>query len=247
MSRTYTRADSRVEIRGFEARHYDALMNLVTLGTYPRFLRRVVRDMAIRPEDAILDLGAGTGRNACAMARRLAGGGRILGLDIGPEMLARARRRCRRLPNVAMERRRVEEPLPYRGEFDKVFIAFVLHGFVQEDRLRIVASARRALRADGRLLLLDWDEFEPERASWPLRLAFRHVECPLATDFVRRDWRRILAARGFGEFRVHRYYRGRVRLLSAAKREAEERRVQRFAASCQVSQEDRIAPDSASR
>ena len=214
---TEERSLSKVEITGFEARYYDLLMNIITGGTYPFFIRRVVRDMGIRPDDAILDLGAGTGRNDCLMARYLSDRGRIVGLDIGEEMLEQAERKCRHLPNVTFERRRIEEPLPYREEFDKVFISFVLHGFVQEDRLRILANVHKALRPGGEFLILDYNEFEPEEAPWPIRFAFRYAECPLATDFVRRDWRAILAEQGFGDFREHRYYFGYVRLLRAQK------------------------------
>ena len=215
--RPLSRDDSKVEVTGVEARHYDLLMNLITAGTYPFFIRRVVRDMAIQPENAILDLGSGSGRNACLMARYLSDQGRIVGLDIGTEMLAQARLRCRHLPNVAFEKRRVEEPLPYQEEFDKVFVSFVLHGFVQEDRLRLVENVYRALRPGGKFLILDYEEFEPEQSFWPVRFAFRHLECPLATDFVRRDWRAVLREQGFGDFQVHRYYLGYVRLLRAEK------------------------------
>ena len=45
---------SKVEVTGFEARHYDLLMNVLTLGTYPLFIRRVVRDLHIQPQDHIL-------------------------------------------------------------------------------------------------------------------------------------------------------------------------------------------------
>jgi ubiquinone/menaquinone biosynthesis C-methylase UbiE len=214
---SFDRSVSKVEVAGAEARHYDLLMNVITGGTYPFFIRRVVRDMAIQLEDAILDLGSGSGRNACLMARYLSDEGRIVGLDIGPEMLEQARRRCQHLPNVTMEKQRIEEPLPYRDEFDKAFISFVLHGFVQEDRLRIVDNVYRALRPGGQLLILDYDEFEPERSFWPVRFAFRHIECPLATDFVRRDWRAVLWRQGFADFQVHRYYFGYVRLLRAEK------------------------------
>ncbi len=214
---SFDRSVSKVEVAGAEARHYDLLMNLITGGTYPLCIRRVIRDMEIQPTDAILDLGAGSGRNACLMARYLGVHGCIVGLDIGPEMLEQARRRCQHLPNVTFEKRRVEEPLPYRGTFDKVFISFVLHGFVQQDRLRIVGNAYRALRPGGQLLILDYNEFEPERASWSVRFAFRHVECPLATEFVRRDWRTILQEEGFDYFRAHYYYFGYVRLLVARK------------------------------
>ena len=213
----FDRSVSKVEVTGAGARHYDLLMNVITGGTYPFFIRRVIRDMRIRPTDAILDLGAGTGRNACLMARYLGDQGRILGLDIGPEMLEQARRRCQHLPNVTFEKRRVEEPLPYQEAFDKVFISFVLHGFVQEDRLGIVGNAYQALRPGGQFLILDYNEFEPGRAFWPVRFAFRHVECPLATDFVRRDWQTILQEEGFDRFRAHNYYFGYVRLLEAEK------------------------------
>jgi ubiquinone/menaquinone biosynthesis C-methylase UbiE len=210
---------SRVEVTGAEARHYDLVINVITGGTYPFFIRGVIRDMGIRQNDAILDLGAGTGRNACLMARYLDDQGRIVGLDIGPEMLEQARRRCQHLPNVTFQKRRVEVPIPYHERFDKVLISFVLHGFVQADRLRILDNAYQALRLGGELLILDYNEFEPERASWPVRFAFRHIECPLATDFVRRDWQTILQEEGFGDSRTHNYYFGYVRLLAAKKQQ----------------------------
>ena len=218
MNASSQRPASKVEVTGFEARHYDTLMNLFTAGTYPFFIRRVVRQMAIHPGDRLLLLGSGTGRNACLMNRFLDGRGRIVGLDIGPEMLAQARRRCARYPWIEFVRRRIEEPLPYRGEFDKVFLAFVLHGFPQEQRRAILANARQALRPGGQLQILDYSEFEPARSPWPVRLVFR-LECPLATDFVRRDWRAILQETGFRDFRVHPHYRGYVRLLVATRAE----------------------------
>jgi len=207
---------SMVEVTGFEARHYDMLMNLITGGTYPRFIRRVVREMSICPDDDILILGSGTGRNACLMRRYLSTEGSILGLDIGDEMLTQARRRCRGRSNVAFEKLRIDEPFPYSEAFDKVFMAFVMHGFLQEDREQIIENALRALRPGGEFLILDYAECEPTESSWLVRKVFQ-MECPLATDFVRRDFQRILRAHGFGRFEVHFYYLGHVRLFAARK------------------------------
>jgi len=215
----YDRSQSKVEVIGFEARHYDLLMNLMTGGSYPFFIRRVVRDMGIRPDDAILDLGAGTGRNAGLMARYLSEQSRIVGLDVGQEMLAQAQERFRDQPNITFEKRPIEEDLPYQQEFDKVFMSFVLHGFIQEDRLRIIANARQALKAGGEFMILDYAAFEPEESFWPVRLVFRHGECPLASDFARRNWPSILREQGFDHFRSQHYYLGYVRLL-AARRES---------------------------
>ncbi|MBE9525298.1 MAG: methyltransferase domain-containing protein [Chloroflexi bacterium] len=216
MNPTYTRSDSKVEVTGLEARHYDFFMNLITGGTYPFFIRRTIGEMQIQPGNDILVFGAGTGRNMSLMNRYLSGNGRILGLDIGPEMLEQAQRRFAGHPYIAVENRRIEESLPYENEFDKVFISFVLHGLIQEDRLKVVANARRALRPGGEFIILDYNEFDLKQSPWPVRFAFK-MECPLATDFVGWDLQAILRKQGFDAFRVHPHYLGYVRLLAASK------------------------------
>ena len=213
---TFDRSVSKVEVTGFEARHYDLLMNLITAGSYPRFIRRVVRGMNIKPDDDILILGSGTGRNACLMHRYLSDEGSILGLDIGDEMLAQAQQRCHSKQNVTFEKRRIDEPLPHSEAYDKVFMSFVMHGFAQEDREGIIQNAFRSLRPGGEFLILDYAECEPSKSSWPVRMVFR-AECPLATDFVRRDWGQILGTHEFDSFATHFYYFGHVRLLAAHK------------------------------
>lgn len=216
MNASYTRADSKVEVTGWEARNYDILMNVITGGTYPFFIRRVVKDMHIQPADAILDFGAGTGRNISLMNRYLSKEGRVLGLEIGAEMLEQARKRFADHPRVAIEEQRIEEPLPYDNEFNKVFISFVFHGLVQEDRLKVIANAQRALKPGGEFFILDYNEFDLKHSPLPVRLIFK-AECPLATDFIGRDLQAILRDGGFNSFRVHTYYLGYVRLLAASK------------------------------
>jgi len=216
MNQEYDRSISKVEVTGFEARHYDFFMNLITAGMYPFFIRRAVREMHIQPEDEILALGSGTGRNICLMNKELSEQGRVLGLDIGPEMLEQSKRRTEHFPHITIENRRIDEPLPFEGEFDKAFISFVLHGFVQEDRLRIIKNAQRALRPGGEFIILDYNEFNLAQSPWLVRFAFK-MECPLATDFVGRDLQAILREQGFDQFRTHLHYLGYVRLLAARK------------------------------
>ena len=216
MTPTYTRSDSKVEVTGLEARYYDFFMNAITGGSYPFFIRSAIREMQIQPGNDILVFGAGTGRNMDLMNRYLAGKGRIVGLDIGPEMLAQARRRFVDHPYICIEDRRIDDSLPYENEFDKVFISFVLHGFIQEDRLKIIANAWRALRPGGEFIILDYNEINLPRAPWLVRQVFR-MECPLATDFVDRDMQAILREQGFDAFRVYPHYLGYVRLLAARK------------------------------
>ncbi len=210
------RSVSKVEVTGAEARHYDFFMNTITGGTYPFFIRRSVKEMRIKPDDKILVLGAGTGRNISLMDKYLSGDARVLGLDIGPEMLEQAQRHFANHPYISIEDRRIDESLPYQGEFDKVFISFVLHGFIQEDRLKIIANAQRALRPGGELIILDYNEFDMEHSPRLVQFIFK-MECPLATDFVERDLEAILREQGFDKFRTHPHYFGYVRLFAAQK------------------------------
>jgi demethylmenaquinone methyltransferase/2-methoxy-6-polyprenyl-1,4-benzoquinol methylase len=212
----YKQSDSKVEVKGFEARHYDFMMNLISMGSYSSFIRQVVKEMNIQPQDKIMDLGCGSGRNICLMTKYLSDQGKILGLDIGSEMLEQAQSRCKKYPNVEFKNLRIDEVLPYENEYDKVFIAFVLHGFVQEKRLQIIENARLALRPGGKFIILDYNEFDLKQASLLARFAFK-VECPLATDFISRDIKGILREQGFDEFKTITFYKGYVRLLTARK------------------------------
>lgn len=212
----YKQSDSKVEVKGNEARHYDLMMNLISMGSYPAFIQKVVNEMNIQPQDKILDFGCGSGRNICLMTQHLSNQGRVLGLDIGSEMLEQSETRCKQFPNVEFKNQRIDEVLPYENEFDKVFISFVLHGFVQEKRLQIIDNARRALRPGGEFIILDYNEFDLKQSSLLARLAFK-VECPLATDFISRDLKGILQEQSFDEFKTKTFYKGYVRLLTARK------------------------------
>ncbi len=210
---------SHVEVRGWGARHYDLMMNLLLLGRYQAFIEEAIGRMDIRQGDAILDLGSGTGRNICTMMKSLGDTGRVVGVDIGQEMLQQARQRCQPYPQVTFLKRRIEEPLPFHEEFDKAFISFTLHGFEDEDKERVIANVHRALKPGGMFWILDYNEFDLDRQWLPFRWAFRHFECDLASEFLSLDLRGMLARHGFGSFVTHLFLRDYVRLLGAEKLE----------------------------
>ena len=152
-----------------EARYYDLFLNLLSLGQYYHLIKGVAEKMGIKPGQSILDLGSVRGRNDCFMAEKVGSGGKIVGLDISDEMLSRARKRCRKYPNVTFEKQRVELSIPYKEEFDKVFISFVLHGFEDDQKLRIIHGALQALKPGGAFHILDYSEFNLEKMWFPLR------------------------------------------------------------------------------
>ncbi|MRJ02176.1 MAG: methyltransferase domain-containing protein [Epsilonproteobacteria bacterium] len=212
-----TQEMSKVEVKGFEARHYDRLMDLVTLGTYPFFIRRAIGDLGLKEGDRILDMGAGTGRNAALMVRYIGEEGRIVALEIGKEMKEQFERRCSSCPNVELIDQPIDRPFDLGEAFDFVFLSFVLHGFVQERREIIIRNAYNHLLFGGTLAILDYANFDLDRANPLVRWFIRKVECPLAEDFIRRDTKEMLRSFGFKRFQNHFYYGGYIRLLKAIK------------------------------
>jgi ubiquinone/menaquinone biosynthesis C-methylase UbiE len=208
---------SKVEVGPTGARHYDLFMNVISLGYYPYLIRKVIDKMDIQPRHSILDLGSGTGRNDCFIARKIGPDGGILGLDISKEMLSLSRKHCQSYPNVNFREQRIEMPLTYQEEFDKVFISFVLHGFEDAQKGGIISNAYRALKPGGAFCILDYNEFDLERLWFPLRWAFIHGECQLASEFLKLDLKEMLSSQGFSSFEEELLLRGHLRLLKAAK------------------------------
>ncbi|MBD5627523.1 MAG: methyltransferase domain-containing protein [Desulfovibrio sp.] len=95
------------------------------------------------PQQAILDLGCGTGTLACELALRA---GRVIGIDASPEMIAAA---TRSFPQIEF---RVADALelPFAAEFDMVFSNAVFHWLPDHDRL--LKNIRRSLKPGGRLV-----------------------------------------------------------------------------------------------
>ncbi len=210
---------SKVEIRGFMARWYDSIMSWGSLGRYNRFLRQAIAKMDIQSNDSILDLGCGTGKNDCLMAEYLSPQGKIVGVEIGPEMIEQFKKNCGRFRNISLHQQSILEPLPFKEEFDKVFMSFVFHGFTQENRRKIIDNAHRALKNNGQLIVLDFNEFELESKPLWFKVGFKTIECPLAFEYIKINWKQQLDDWGFELFEEHLWFMNTLRLFKARKKQ----------------------------
>jgi len=210
--------DSGVELKGFVSKHYDAVMNVGTLGMYTGFIKRAVYDLGIRPDDRILDLGCGTGRNAQLMSGYLNQKGRITGLDISKHMERQFLRHFRDDKRVEFINQRIDLPFNLKKTYDKVFISFVIHGFPHDVRYTVLKNAYDHLKQAGSFFILDYAEFDMEKMPAFPRSIFKLIECRYAFDFIKRDWKEILKSHGFETVREYFYLKRYVRLLHAEKR-----------------------------
>lgn len=209
--------ESGVELNPFVSKYYDKLMNILSFGKYKGFIHRAISDMHIQKEDTILDLGCGTGRNACLMMQYLGNKGFITGLDISEAMEKQFNENCRQHPNTEFINQRIDQSFQLDKTYNKVFISFVLHGFPQNIRENIIKNAFNHLKFGGSFNILDFGEFDMHTMPFYYRIPFQKGECPYAFDFIERNLKEMLSGFGFGDFEEHLYFHNYGRLMVAHK------------------------------
>jgi SAM-dependent methyltransferase len=133
---------------------------------------RLLRELPDRLDSA-LDLGCGTG----SLTRRLASrAGRVLGIDLSPEMIARARAASAGVANASFEQRDFLDGDVPRERFDCIASVAALHHLPIDAAL---ARMRDALAPGGTLVVLDVVrdanalDFARSAAAVPLNVALR--------------------------------------------------------------------------
>jgi len=110
---------------------------------------------AISAGEAVLDLGSGSGTDSLVAALRAGPDGRVVGVDMTDEQLAKARRLADEAGFAQVEFRAgyIETPPVEEAEFDCVISNGVIN--LSPDKPAVFAAAARALRPGGRLALAD--------------------------------------------------------------------------------------------
>jgi ubiquinone/menaquinone biosynthesis C-methylase UbiE len=107
-------------------RHYDqqaAIYDVQYVGEQDAKIEEILSSIELKPNEAILDLGCGTGFLFQHINKRV---GLLVGLELSSEALREAKKRTKNIPNIVLVRADADyTPFPDRT-FDKVFAITLL-------------------------------------------------------------------------------------------------------------------------
>jgi ubiquinone/menaquinone biosynthesis C-methylase UbiE len=133
--------------------------------------REITRAVGLRPGDAVADIGAGTGLFTFLFAESVATKGTVYAVDIGPAFVKYIAEQAKQRGHERVVKTVLNTPdsteLP-AGSIDVAFTCDTYHHFEHPEKM--LASIHRALRPEGRLVVIEFDlrkdssEFVKQRA-----------------------------------------------------------------------------------
>ena len=157
-----------------------------------------VSHAALQEGETVLDLGSGGGIDSFLASEKVGPGGRVIGVDMTPEMVTRARANARKggYTNVDFRLGEIESLPVADATVDVIISNCVLN--LSPERDRVLAEALRVLRPGGRLVISDLVCDVPI----PTQLREKAEAVTACLPVEREDYERQLRTAGFVDVRI---------------------------------------------
>lgn len=124
-------------------------------------LTLLVKALKLKPGMIVADIGAGSGVLSFMIAPKLTPGGKVLAVDIQPEMLQIVREKSRKngIGNVQPILGKVDNPNLRDNSIDLIFLVDVYHEF--DHPYEMTDAMVKALKPGGRLVFVEYRKEDP--------------------------------------------------------------------------------------
>ena len=139
-----------------QAKYYDLLVRVLTLGRENALRAESIRLAAIQPGATVLDVGCGTGSLTLRAQAAAGNQGTVYGIDAAPEMIEVARQKAAQQKRDVQFQVGVIEALQFPDTtFDVVLSSLMFHHLPDDLKRLSLAEIYRVLKPGGRLLIVD--------------------------------------------------------------------------------------------
>ena len=130
--------------------------------------RKLLVALNVKPGDAVCDLGCGNGFYTLKLAKRVGKQGRVVAVDIQPEMLGMLRAEAGQagIENIEPVLGTEVDPRLPTAAFDLVLMVDVYHELSHPEQM--LAAIRQSLKPNGRVALAEFREEDPDVPIKPL-------------------------------------------------------------------------------
>jgi len=141
----------------------------------------MVKQLKIQPGQVVCDLGSGNGFYTLWLAKLVGEKGRVLAVDIQPEMLEMLKQRAERekIANIELILGTTVDPKLPEGKLDLVLGVDTYHEL--SNAVEVLAAVRKSLKKDGRLALV---EFRLEDDTVPIKVLHRMSKEQIMKEFT---------------------------------------------------------------
>ncbi len=126
-------------------------------GAMRGFRQQTISFARLKPGEAVLDVGCGTGTLAISVRTRIGHSGMVAGIDPGPQQIARARAKAERRHLPINFQLGVIEQIAFPDQtFDVVFSTLMMHHLPVPLKRQGLAEIARMLKPGGRVVIADF-------------------------------------------------------------------------------------------